>query len=115
MECRAGTSIFGHSAGVGGGTVRIFCFLGSVLVGAVRLNRWGWRDSTDLSSFPGFVFFGGYGTIEMVGVLIFKFSLSSVSCQFSWRVDMRGRDIVLFFLWYFVVVSCVFSIPVVDC
>ena len=32
VECRAGTSIFGPSAGVGGGTVRIFCLLGSILV-----------------------------------------------------------------------------------
>ncbi len=42
MECRAGTSIFGHFAGVGGGTVRLLCFLGSC--------------------------FGGYGMIEQVGV-----------------------------------------------
>ncbi len=41
MECRAGTSIFGRFAGVGGGTVRIFCFLGSVLAGTVRLKWWG--------------------------------------------------------------------------
>ncbi len=26
VECRAGTSIFGHFGGVGGGTVRIFYF-----------------------------------------------------------------------------------------
>ncbi len=31
VECRAGTSIFGRFAGVGGGPVRIFCVLGSVL------------------------------------------------------------------------------------
>ncbi len=48
MECRAGTSIFGHFLGVGGGTVRIFYF------------PW--------------LCFGGYGTIEMVGgVLCFPF------------------------------------------
>jgi hypothetical protein len=47
VERRAGTSIFGHSAGVGGGTVWVFCLLGSVLACAVRLNRWVWRDSTD--------------------------------------------------------------------
>ena len=41
VECRAGTSIFGHFAGVGGGTVRVFCFSGSVLAGTVRLKRWG--------------------------------------------------------------------------
>ncbi len=41
MECRAGTSIIGHFVGVGGGTVRIFCFPGSVLAGTVRLKWWG--------------------------------------------------------------------------
>ncbi len=49
VECRAGTSIFRHFADVGGGTVRIFYFLGSV--------------------------FGGYGTIEMVGgCCVFSFN-----------------------------------------
>ncbi len=48
VACRAGTSIFGQFAGVGGGTVRVFCFSGSVLAGTVRLNRWGWRYSMDL-------------------------------------------------------------------
>jgi hypothetical protein len=43
-ECRAGTSIFGHFSGVGGGTVRIFCPL--------------WLCS------------GGYSTIEMVEGLV---------------------------------------------
>ncbi len=72
MECRAGTSIFGHFAGVGGGTVRIFyfpwlrfgvygtiemvgvagqygfsIFFGSVLACTARLKWCGWRDSTD--------------------------------------------------------------------
>jgi hypothetical protein len=73
VECRAGTSIFGHFVGVGGGTVWIFQFL--------------------------WLCFGGYGTIEMVGgVLCFLFSFSSVCCQFSWRVDMRGRNIALYYL-----------------
>ncbi len=31
VECRAGTSIFGRFAGLGGGPVRVFCLLGSVL------------------------------------------------------------------------------------
>ncbi len=31
VECRAGTSIFGRFSGLGGGPVRIFCLLGSVL------------------------------------------------------------------------------------
>jgi hypothetical protein len=82
VECQAGTSIFGCFVGVGGGTVRIFYFP--------------WHC------------FGGYGTIEMVGGAVFLLSFSLVCCQFSWRVDMRGRDIVLCFLWYFVVVSCGF-------
>ncbi len=73
VECRAGTSIFGHLCGVGGGTVRIFYF------------PW--------------LCFGGYGTIEMVGGgAVYFFSFSSVCCQFSWRVDMRGRDIALYFM-----------------
>ncbi len=42
MECRAGTSIFGHFVDVGGGTVWIFYFL--------------------------WLCIGGYGTIEQVGV-----------------------------------------------
>ncbi len=41
VERRAGTSIFGRFVGVGGRTVRIFCFLGSVLAGTVRLKWWG--------------------------------------------------------------------------
>ncbi len=64
-------------------------FLGSVLAGTVRLKRW-----------EGVVFF---------------FSLSSVCCQFLRRVDMRGRDIAFYLLWYFVVVSCGFLYSVVDC
>ncbi len=83
VECRAGTSIFGRFVGMGGGTVRIFYF------------PW--------------LCFGGYGTTEMVGGgAVFLLSFSSVCCQFSWRVDMRGRDIALYFLWYVVVVSCGF-------
>jgi hypothetical protein len=31
VECRAGTSIFGCFAGLGGGPVRVFCLLGLVL------------------------------------------------------------------------------------
>ncbi len=72
-ECRAGTSIFGHFGGVDGGTVRIFYFL--------------------------WLCFGGYGTIEMVRGLVRVSPLfSSVCCQFSWRVDMCGRNIALYFL-----------------
>ncbi len=38
VECRAGTILFGHFVGVGGGTVRIFCLSGSVVAGTVRLK-----------------------------------------------------------------------------
>ncbi len=67
-ECRAGTSIFGHFGGVGGGTVQIFLLL--------------WLRS------------GGYSTVEMVrgGWSVFFLLLSSVCCQFSWRLDICGRD-----------------------
>jgi hypothetical protein len=96
-----------------GGTVRVFCFSGSVSAGTVRLNRWGWRDSTD--SLFSWLCFGGCGTIEMVVGAVFNFSLSSVCCQVPWRVNMRGRNIAFYFLWYFVVVSCGFHIRVDDC
>jgi hypothetical protein len=53
VECRAGTSLFGHSGGVDGGTVRIFLSL--------------WLCS------------GGYGTVEMVrGGGPFSFSFFSL-------------------------------------
>ncbi len=53
VECRAGTSLFGHSGGVDGGTVRIFLSL--------------WPCS------------GGYGTVEMVrGVVRFPFAFFSL-------------------------------------
>ncbi len=43
VECRAGTSIFGCFVGVGGGAVRIFYSLGSLLAGTVQLKWWdGW-------------------------------------------------------------------------
>ncbi len=72
VECRAGTILFGHFGGVGGGTVRIFLSL--------------WLCS------------GGYGTVEMVkGVSVFCL-LSSVCCQFSWRLDICGRNFCVIFL-----------------
>ncbi len=78
MERRAGTSIFGYSAGVGGGTVRVFCLLGFVLACAVRLNRWGWRDSTDF--LVSLALFRRVGTIEMVGGVLY---LNFRSLQFG--------------------------------
>ncbi len=98
-----------------------------------------------LAGLYGFFFlwlcFGGYGTIEQVGVAgqyefsvsgsvlvgavqlkwwggaVFNFSLSLVCCQVPWRVDMRGRDIALFFygiLWWFLAVSHIFQLLIVD-
>ncbi len=61
-----------------------FSFLsGSVVAGTVRLKWWGGGPS---------------------------FLLSSVCCQFSWRLDVCGRIFVLYFafLWYIVVFSRVF-------
>jgi len=66
VECRAGTSIFGPFAGVGGGAVRIFLLLCSVLACLAGLKWWGWRDSTDF--LVSLLCFGGYGTIEMAGL-----------------------------------------------
>jgi hypothetical protein len=79
VEWRAGTILFGHLGGVDGGTVRIF------------LSFW-------LCS-------GGYGTVEMVKGVVRVFSLlSSVCCQFSWRLDICGRNFcVIFFVGSFVV------------
>ena len=66
VERRAGMDIFGHSANAGGGTVRVFCLLGSVLVCVCVIEQVGWwRDSTIfLVSLP---LFWRVGTIEMVG------------------------------------------------
>ncbi len=55
----------------------------------------------------------GYGTVEMVrGGGLSSFSLSSVCCQFSWRLDVCGRIFVFYnsiffgrFFWYFPAVS----------
>ncbi len=82
VECRAGTSTSGHSAGVSAGTVRIFCFLGSVLASTVRLKWWG-------------------------GCCVFSFNYLQF-CHFSWRVNMRGRDFVLYYTWYSAVAPCGF-------
>ncbi len=76
MECRAGTILFGHFVGVDGGTVQIFLSL--------------WLCSS------------GYGTVEMVKGVVRFFLLSSVRCQFSWRLDVCGRIfcVIYFdFLW----------------
>ncbi len=79
MECRVGTSLFGHSGGVDGGTVRIF------------LSLWLCR--------------GGYGTVEMVrgGWSVFPL-LSSVCCQFlgGW-MSAVGILCYIFFVGSFVV------------
>jgi hypothetical protein len=58
VECRAGTSLFGHSGGVDGGTVRIFLSL--------------WLCS------------GGYGTVEMVRVSFLCFLQFAVSSLGGW-------------------------------
>ncbi len=75
VEWRAGSILFDHCGGVGGGTVRIFFLL--------------WLCS------------GGYSTVEMVSggeVVRFFFLLSSVCCQFSWRVGICGENLLCYIL-----------------
>ena len=56
---------------------------------------------------------GGYGTVELArGVWSVFPLLSSVCCQFFWRLDVCGRNFVLYIfffllvaLWYFLAVS----------
>ena len=66
VECRAGTSIFGCFAGLGGGPVRVSCPFGFVLacVCVIEQVGGGWRGST---IFPVFsALFWRVGTIEIV-------------------------------------------------
>ncbi len=58
-------NLFGHYPGVGGGTVQIFPFSGSVVAGTVRLKWWG----------------GGP----------FFLSFSSLCCQLFWHAVVCGR------------------------
>ncbi len=81
----------------GVGPVRVY--LGASLVWAAGLYGF--------PSFPGSVL-AGTVRLKWWGGAVFFFSLSSVCCRFPWRVDMCGRDIAFYFLWYFVVVSCGF-------
>ncbi len=62
VECRAGTSIFGRSAGLGGGPVRIFCLPGSVLacVCVIEQVGGGVAGQYDFSSIFCFVLAGRY-------------------------------------------------------
>ncbi len=47
VGCRAGTSILGRSAGLGGGPVRIICLFGFVLACVCVIEQvGGWRGST---------------------------------------------------------------------
>ncbi len=62
----AGTSIFGHSANAGGGTVRVFCLLGSILVCVCVIEQVGlWRDGTIL--LVSWVCFGGSVRLKWCG------------------------------------------------
>jgi hypothetical protein len=60
VECRAGTSIFGRFAGLGGGPVRIFCLLGSVFVCVVVEQVGEVAGQYDFSSIFCFVLAGRY-------------------------------------------------------
>jgi hypothetical protein len=66
VECRAGTSIFGRFACLGGGPVRIFCLLGSVLACVCVIEQvGGWRGSMIFLVSPAL--FWRVGTMETVG------------------------------------------------
>ena len=72
VEWRAGSILFDHCGGVGGGAVQVFRLL--------------WLCS------------GGYSTVEMVrGVVRFSL-LSSVCCLFSWWLDICGRNLLCYIL-----------------
>ena len=62
---------FGHFAGVVGGTVRVFCFSGSVLAGTVQLKWWGVLYLT--FHFLQFAVSSLGGWICAVGILLFIF------------------------------------------
>jgi hypothetical protein len=61
VERRAGTSIFGRFAGLGGGPVRIFCLLGSALARVCVIEQvGGLAGQYDFSSILCFVLVGRY-------------------------------------------------------
>jgi hypothetical protein len=94
----------GHSANAGGGTVRVFCLLGSVLVCVCVIEQVGWwRDSTIFLVFSAL--FWRVGTNEMVGGVLhlnFHFLQFVVNCLGGW---ICAVGISFYLLWYFVVVS----------
>ncbi len=90
-----------------GGPGHIFSLCVTPLCGApgrynfIRAFSWsGWRDCTDFSFL--WLCCSGYGTVELVkgGWSVF-FLISSVCCQFSWRLDVCGRIFVLYISIFF--------------
>ncbi len=80
VKRRAGTSIFGYSAGVGGGTVRVFFFFSWLCFGLCgTFEQVGVAGQYGFSSFPGFVL-AGTVRLKWWGRAVFKFPLSSVWC-----------------------------------
>ncbi len=57
VECRAGTSIFGRFAGLGGGPVRIFCLLGFVLACVRVIEQVGGGGVAGQYDFPSILCF----------------------------------------------------------
>ncbi len=105
--CAGSVGIF-----LAGRVIYFLCVCDSAVwsAGPVRIysgTSWsGWRDCTGFSVL--WFCCSGYGTVEMVrGVVCLSF-VSSVCCQFSWRLDVRGRISALFnsiFFGRFVVFS----------
>jgi hypothetical protein len=108
VECRVGTNIFNHFVDVGGGTVWIFYFPW------IRFGVYGTIEQVGVAGQYGFlVSLALFWEVQYdinggAGVLCFTFHFSQFAVSFTWRVDMRGRDIAFLFSMVFVVVSCGF-------
>ncbi len=91
MEWRAGTILFGHFGGVGGGTVRIFLFLWlcSGGYGTVELVRGG---GPFFLCFLQFAVSSVGGWVSAVGILFYIFSVGSFVVFFSRFLILHGAD-----------------------
>ena len=68
-----------------------------------------WCGRRDCTDFFLWLCRGGYGTGEMVrGVVCFFPFLPSVCCQLSWRLDVCGRNFMLYIYFFFGCNSVVF-------
>ncbi len=92
VECRVGTSLFGHSGGVDGGTVRIFLSLclRSGGYGTVEMVRGG---GPFFLCFLQFAVSSLGGWMSVVGILCYIFFFLLVACGiFSWFLILQVAD-----------------------